>query len=240
MTSAFGSVLARAATQRRGRRSAGFDVVYSDEYNAPGETNWRPSSRRCSDADVQVLELIGEPGTSSSCSRPWTRGLVPRRDPASANFYDDLTRDGGDIAENLYVRTQFTPFELADENPATPDYLELMERYNPDGKVALLGAQAHVGLPALRPVGDRVRLRADPDCLLEEAGRVTEWTGGGLHAPQSPATTTPRPCFVLLSSTTTASWSTRSPPQPTDGIFNCDDGQRGRRHRRLRSHHAGG
>ena len=39
------------------------------------------------------------------------------------------------------MRSPFPTFEMADEVPAMADYLELMERYNPEGKTAMLGMQ---------------------------------------------------------------------------------------------------
>ena len=119
----------------------------------------------------------------------------------NANFYDTaFAETAGDIAENTIIRTQFTPFELADENPATADYLELMERYNPGGKV---GAARHAGdvgascCSPRRPSACGAELTRT--CLLEEAGSVTEWTGGGLHAAAGPVDEhAVGECFALL------------------------------------------
>src|SRR3546814_13423151 len=60
----------------------------------------------------------------------------------SANFYDALYQEAGaELAGNLFIQSQFHPLELADDEKATQDYLDLMEQHNPSGKIALLGQQ---------------------------------------------------------------------------------------------------
>ena len=74
-----------------------------------------------------------------------------------------------------------------------------MEQYNPDGKVAQLGVAGAVVLPALRQGGHRVRLRAHraTACSRRRAPQ-TDWTGGGLHAPQTPGNDEPSACFLII------------------------------------------
>ena len=36
------------------------------------------------------------------------------------------------MSDATYMRSAFPPFDMADEVPAMADYLELMERYNPE------------------------------------------------------------------------------------------------------------
>jgi len=56
------------------------------------------------------------------------------------------------------------------------------------------------------------------DCILKGAQEVTEWTGGGLHAPTSPATNEGAECFVVLQvkDGEFTRWT------PTDEDFACD------------------
>ena len=60
------------------------------------------------------------------------------------------------------------------------------------------------------------------ECLLDEAGSVSDWTGGGLHAPQDPATNTPSDCFALLSLTPDGFVLNEEVTGANEGIFNCD------------------
>ena len=196
-----------------------------EEYNSAGESNWRPFVERMRDADVQVLEFIGEPTFFSLLLEQME--AVPYRPQVillNANFYDALfAENAGSIAQNVQIRAQFTPFELADENQATADYLELMERYNPGGKTALLGMQALSAYLLFAQSAAACGSELTRECLLEQAGSVTEWTAGGLHAPQNPSTTTPSSCFVTLDIEGSAFVINEELTQATDGIFNCED-----------------
>lgn len=225
ITSAFGSVLNVRDDTVAAAQDAGYSAVYAEEYNSAGESNWRPFVERLRDADVQVLEFIGEPTFFSQVLEAME--AVPYRPEVmlvNANFYDALFAEtAGSIAQNVHVRVQFTPFELADTNQATQDYLDLMAEYNPDGKIALLGMQALSAYLLFAQSAAACGSELTRTCLLEQAGSVTEWTAGGLHAPQDPSTTTPSNCFVTLDIEGSGFVVNEELTQATDGIFNCED-----------------
>jgi hypothetical protein len=140
-----------------------------------------------------------------------------------ANFYDQpFVETAGDIAQNSHVRIQYTPFELADQNQATADYLRLIEEYNPGGKVAQLGAQALSAYLLFAQAAAACGSELTRACLLEQAGSVEEWTGGGLHAPQDLVTRAPSPCFLFLDPTADGFVYNEELTAPTDGLFNCE------------------
>ena len=162
MTGDFGTTLAVARPVASTPSSQlGATIVYSDTYNVQGESNWRPFVEQMRDAGVEVFEFIGEPENLANLQAAMeTVGFFPELIILQTNFYDERYIGlAGDIAQNIYIRSAYTPYELADDNPATADYLELMERYNPGGKIAQLGHAGHLGVPALRPGGDGVWLR---------------------------------------------------------------------------------
>ena len=112
---------------------------------AIGETGWRGFVQQMRDADVQVFEMIGEPENMVALqSAMQTEGWYPEFTVPAAQLRRREVRRGGraDGSASTYMRSAFPTFDMADEAPAMADYLELMERYNPEGKVALLGAQA--------------------------------------------------------------------------------------------------
>jgi hypothetical protein len=151
-------------------------------------------------------------------------GYRPQIILQGANFYDQNFADtAGDIAQNVHVRTAFTPFELADENQATADYLEMIDRFNPGGKTALLGMQAMSSYLLFAQSAAACGSELTRACLLEQASSVTEWTAGGLHAPTDPSTTTPAQCFAQLDVTGDGFVLNEELTAPTDGIFNCED-----------------
>jgi hypothetical protein len=61
------------------------------------------------------------------------------------------------------------------------------------------------------------------DCVWEKAQAITEWTGGGLHAPQDLKTKNASNCFALLK-VANGKFTLDNGIKPTDGIFNCTEG----------------
>jgi hypothetical protein len=225
ITSAFGSVLLVRDTSVEAAEHFGYTHVFDREYNANGESNWRPFIEGMRDAGVKILEWVGEPTfLTQALQTMQTVGYQPDLIITQGNFYDTtFAQEAGDIAQNVVVRSQFTPFELADTNPATADYLELMQRYNPSGKVALLGAQATSAFLLFAQSAAACGSNLTRQCLLEQAGSVTEWTGGGLHAVEDPSTNSPSPCFALLRIDGDKFVVDEDLTGANEGIFNCDD-----------------
>ena len=67
----------RATTPSTPPRQLGYTVVYSEEYNPGGESNWRPFVEGMRDADVQVLEFVGEPTFFAPAPRGDGGGRLP-------------------------------------------------------------------------------------------------------------------------------------------------------------------
>jgi hypothetical protein len=150
-------------------------------------------------------------------------GYHPELIVLQANLYDQSLLELAGERDYVRVRTSFTPFELAADNAATADYLELMERYNPDGTVALLGMQGLSSLLLFAQAASACGSDLTRACLVDEASAVDGWTGGGLHAPTSPADVTPSTCFALLALGDGEFVLDEELTEPTDGIFNCED-----------------
>jgi hypothetical protein len=102
----------------------------------------------------------------------------------------------------LYVRDAFWPFERSKENPATQQYLDLLDEYGPsDTRVALLGLQ---GLSSWMMFFTALGSCADDgtvtrDCVYDEARSLKDWTGGGLHVPTNQGVAPD--CFALAEGT---------------------------------------
>jgi hypothetical protein len=98
----------------------------------------------------------------------------------------------------VYVRTVFWPFEEAADNPATQQYIDVVNAV--DGKVALLGAQSMSSWLLFAQAARDCDLDNDltRSCVLEGAASTTDWTGGGLHAPTNPGSNEPTPCTIVL------------------------------------------
>ena len=175
-------------------------IVYEQTYNVLGEANWAPFANAIKDAGVTWLNFVGEGENLAALQQAMSEiDYAPEVTLQDANFYDQAYLDAaGDAAEGTSIRNAFVPFEEADSNPATAQYIELVEAI--DGKVALLGAQSMSGwllfAQSAKECDDAGNLTRS--CVLDTAGSVTEWTGGGLHAPTDPSTNSGPPCTVVL------------------------------------------
>ncbi|MEQ1786896.1 MAG: ABC transporter substrate-binding protein [Acidimicrobiales bacterium] len=224
MASAIPSVLLVKQQSTEVAESLGFEVVYEFDYQTQGETGWPNFVQEMKDADVKILEFIGQPQNLIELTDEMDiAGWHPDVILLSANFYDALYAEGASTESNLLIQSVFHPLELADENKATQDYLDLMEQYNPDGKVALLGQQGLSSWLLFATAAAACGSDLTAECLLTEAAAQEDWTGGGLHARQTPGNETPSPCFLLLGLEDTGFVYNEEATAPTDGRFNCDE-----------------
>jgi hypothetical protein len=199
----------------------GVEWVSEAAYNILGEANWAPFAVDIEGDEVSFLRFIGEGENLAQLQQALTEsGYTPDVTFQGANFYDEqYLAAAGDTAEGTYVETVFWPFEEAAENPATQQYLDLLEAQG--GKVALLGAQSMSGwLLFATAAGDCDREGTlTRSCVLDKTSQVTEWTGGGLHAPTNPAQNEPSSCQILLR----VEGGAFVRDAPTDEDFACDD-----------------
>ena len=204
--------------------SLGFTVDYSILYAPQGETGWANFVADMQAKDIKILEYVGQPADLVELNKAMdTAGWEPDVLLLSANFYDDkYAEEAADVAPNLYIQSQFHPFELAADNKATQDYLDLMEQYNPSGKVALLGAQAISSYLLFAKAAAACGSELTAECLLENAEAEADWTAGGLHAPQTPGNDEPSDCFLVLGLDPDGFTLNEEATQPTDGLYNCD------------------
>jgi hypothetical protein len=178
----------------------GGTVVYEAPTNILGEANWAPFAAAIQDAGVQWLVVVGSGEATGQLQAALAEiDYQPEVTLFETNFYDPVyLESAGANADGSLIRMVFTPFEEADDNPATAKYIELVEAI--DGKVALLGAQSMSAwllfATAAKECDDAGNLSRS--CLLDTAGSVTEWDGGGLHAPGDPSTNSPPSCTMLV------------------------------------------
>jgi hypothetical protein len=224
MASAIPSVLLVKKQSIEVAEEVGFEVAYSFDYQTQGETGWPNFVKEMKDKDVKILEFIGQPQnlielTDEMAIAGWHPDVIL----LSGNFYDDLYRQGANTEANLFIQSVFHPLEMADENKATQDYLDLMDQYNADGKVALLGMQGLSSWLLFATAAKACGSDLTGECLLEEAAAQEDWTGGGLHARQTPGNTEPSPCFLLLGLDESGFVYNEEATDPDEGIFNCGE-----------------
>ncbi|MDZ7733322.1 MAG: ABC transporter substrate-binding protein [Acidimicrobiia bacterium] len=180
--------------------SVGFDFVYDSAVNI-NEVNWAPTVVAMRDAGVEYLTLTSSYEEGVNLLKAMSeQGFDPTFVDFEANFYNpEFPPAAGGAAEGAYVRITIWPFEDADQNPATQEYLQALRATNGDDtEPELLGAQSFsAGLmfaTAMKELGDDISREA----LLEELSTITEWDGGGLHGTSNPAENKSAGCFVLM------------------------------------------
>lgn len=181
-----------------------FEIVDRIVYNSAGEATWAPIVQRLKDRGVRAMTFVGAPEVLALLLKAMDElGYRPELIIQEASFYvDSLIRQGGSSADGVIARTLYAPFEEADRYPGVAAYLDMMATHRPDGKVAGLGLQATSAYLLFAQSAGRcidanngVLTRA---CVLDEAAKVTDWTGGGMHAPTNPGTNQPGRCTVLM------------------------------------------
>lgn len=202
----------------------GGTTVDQSVYSPLGEENWSPFVTGLKEKGVKALIYVGEPMNLALFQKAMaTEDYYPEVIMQTPNHYDKiLTETGGDAIKNTYISNAFVPFEKASENKATQDYLDLMAQYNPDGKIASLGAQSLSALLLFAKAATACGSNLTRQCLVQQAQTVTSWTGGGMHGESNPGGNLPTPCFLVLKASASGFEYDEKATAPNDGLFNCD------------------
>ena len=186
----------------------GFTFVHEATYNLLGESNWGPSPPPSRRTEVQFLHFVGEGENFALLAQAMDEiGYRPELMLMETNLYDEgWVEAAGASAEGMFVRTVFWPFEEADQNPATQQYLDLLEAQGRQGRPAR--GPGHVGLAALRPGRPGLRPGRRPDPQLRPGGGrlgdgLDRWWAA--RRRPSPGPTSPRPARSSSRSRTASS-----------------------------------
>jgi ABC-type branched-subunit amino acid transport system substrate-binding protein len=210
---------------QEGAKSLGYKVVYQTQYNSVGEASWTPFAQAMQQKGVKGLVYTGEPENAANLLKAFD-DIQYDLDwvVVGANHLDDKFIDvGGPVAKNTFMISSVVPPFLADENPATQQYLDLFQQYLPNGKSkALLGINSFSAYllfaTAVKECGSEVTRK----CVYEAAKSQTEWTGGGLHAPTNPSKSQGPRCAMVVEATPEG-FVVPDDFEKTDGLFRCSD-----------------
>ena len=203
----------------------GMEVVFDEQYRPIGETGWRGYVQKMRDEGVEAFEMIGEPENMVALQQAMqTEGWYPTFTILQPNYFDaKYAEEGaGSVSEATYMRSPFPTFDMADEAPAMADYLELMERYNPEGKTAMLGMQGLSAFLLFATAANACGAELTRACVLEQSAAQQGWTAGGLHSPQTPGNLVATECSLAIRVTPEGFLYDEELTQPNDGIYNCD------------------
>jgi ABC-type branched-subunit amino acid transport system substrate-binding protein len=205
----------------------GWKKVYDDVYPSLGPTSWTPYAQALKSAGAKGLIWVGEPEYLAKLIQAMHDiEYSPDFISINANNYDEglIDNAGASLQDNVYMSTPFVPFDEAEPGSATEQYLDAYAEYLPDGKArAAYGAQAFSAwllfARAAKACGDNLTRK----CVYDKARQVSDWTGGGLHAPQDVRANRVSECITVLRATTRG-FTRVEDLQETDGIFHCAPG----------------
>jgi len=199
----------------------GFEFVINLEYNIVGEDDWTPFVLDLKDAGVEHVYFTGTCLPNYQAFR--AAASVNDFDAfytTDANFYENSCREANSdgVMDRTYVRMAFVPFEEREYSEAVSDYLDIMEAAG--GEIALLGMQAASAFMLWATAAKECGSELTRECVLAEAEKIEEWSGGGLHVASNPGVNEPPPCGIVLE-LVGDTYERIFPPEP--GTYACDD-----------------
>ncbi|HEX2563452.1 MAG TPA: ABC transporter substrate-binding protein [Acidimicrobiales bacterium] len=198
----------------------GYEFLGCDqEYNIAGESDWKPFAQKLKDCGAEVVYYGGQP-------YPNMQNLLDDADQigydpiwiVDANAYLKSFADWNATGhgDRVYLRSNFVPFEAAEEGSATQQYVDIVEADG--GDISQLGTQATSAFLLWATAASECD-ELTRQCVLDELAKIDSWDGGGLHAESNPGGNMPPECQALLKLDGT-SWVQVSPETP--GEFTCD------------------
>jgi ABC-type branched-subunit amino acid transport system substrate-binding protein len=177
----------------------GFDFTYV-EAAAIGETNWAPLVIAMKNQGVGFVTLTSSFEEIIPLQNEMAlQGLEPEVTELETNFYNaKYPEQAGSVADGTFVRLTAFPFEEADRNPATAEYLRALEAAVPGSQPELLGVQAFSAALLWATAAKELGSNLTREGLVEKLSSVHEWNGGGLHGTSDPGNNEPAPCFIVM------------------------------------------
>ena len=199
----------------------GFEFIANLEYNIVGEDDWTPFVLELKNAGVEHIYFTGTCLPNYQAFR--AAASVNSFDAiytTDANFYENSCREANSdgVMNNTYVRMAFIPFEERNYAPGVNDYLELMEEKGGEG--ALLGMQAASAFLLWATAAKACGSNLTRSCVLEEAAKIDEWSGGGMHVASDPGVNEPPPCGIVIELVGTT-YERIFPTEP--GTYECNE-----------------
>ncbi|MBN2623278.1 MAG: ABC transporter substrate-binding protein [Acidimicrobiales bacterium] len=190
------------------------------EYNIAGEPDWKPFAQKLDSCGAEIVYYSGQPypNMQNLLDDAAQVGYEPIW-LADSNAYLQSFADWNSTGngDNVYLRTAFTPFEQAESNPATQQYIDLVEGNG--GDISQLGQQTTSSFLLWATAASACGADLTRECVLDELSGITSWDGGGLHAETNPGGNMPPECSMILKLEGT-SWVQAYPEE--EGEMACD------------------
>jgi hypothetical protein len=204
----------------------GATVSYYDLYPAAGASDWTPYAQAIKDGGVRGLIFLGDYRNLAKLEQSLTDiGYQPDWIDANSNAYNQEFLDlaAATLGEQTsYIPLGIHPLELAADNPATQQLVDLFEQYKPDANITLPAVQAFSAwllfAVAARDCGDELTRR----CLYDNAvGYHEGWDGGGLTAPATATDADGNPALCWSAMQATPDGWVLVDVEPDSGLYRC-------------------
>ena len=222
----FASVTPTGNRTKLAAEKSGFTTVVYEELPSLVD-NYRPFVEKLKEKNVQVLVDYHSPGNMVQAFKAMADvGYFPKYVLLEGNFYDQkIIDESKDLLDKMtvLVNSMATPFESADANPATTQFVKIVKDagFVPRG----LGVNAWSSWLLFAKGVKECGTDVTRECVMEKAKAAKGWTGGGLHVPLDPSNTTGSnsECVGVIQATSagfvaaTDKWFT-----PNKGEYFCD------------------
>ncbi len=224
----FASITPTGNRTRVAAEFLGYKMVDYETLPSQGVDNYRPYVEKLKAAGVQVFIDYHSPVNMIQAFKAMADvGYYPKYVLLEGNFYNQsmITEIGAGLDKTTMLVNAITwPFELADQNPATAQFIQILKD-NGGFAPKALGVNAFSAWLLWAQSATACGSDLTRACVMQKATAVTDWTGGGLHVPFKPGQTTEMnsECVGLVQATSagfvaaTDKWFT-----PNDRIFYCD------------------
>ena len=180
----------------------GFQFSCDQEYNILGEADWKPIAQKLKECGTKVVIYSGQayPNGQNLLDAAAQVGFKAVWMWDANNYLDTFAKwNTNGNGDRNYFRTVYAPFEQADINPATKQYIDIVKADG--GDISQLGEQTASSFllwaTAVKACGSNVTRQ----CVLDELKNTHEWTGGGLHVATDPGANMPPTCGMILKMT---------------------------------------
>jgi ABC-type branched-subunit amino acid transport system substrate-binding protein len=191
-----------------------------------GVDNWRPYLEQMRSSGATMVGTVAVPDYSSFVTTMKDIGWEPDALIVLGAGYEGATIDAAKSApfpKNSWAMANTYPFELAQDNPATQQLLDLLHSVAPAAKPAAFHVRSLSAFllwaTSVKACGSEVTTT----CVIDKAVAHTDWTGGGLHPANAVGPKAEMsPCFALMKITPEGFVYDKKATAPTEGIYNCD------------------
>ena len=190
------------------------------QYPISGVPDWKPTVQKLKDCGAEVVYFSGQafPNLQNILDAAAQLDFHPIWMTDANNYLESFAQwNTSGNGDKVYVRTAFTPFEQAESNPATQQYVDLVTENG--GKISQLGEQTASAFLLWATAAAGCGAELTRQCVLDELATVDSWTGGGLHAEANPADNMPSDCGMVLKLEGTT-WVQAAPE--AEGEFECN------------------